>query len=430
MRVIGQRIKRMATIAVTAILSVSLASCGQSTTDNRTEISVWSWEPSMGEVIRRFEKANPDIRVKWTNISGYGNLNTAIQDGYGTPDVAQIEYYALLQYAVSGQLLDLTDKIGSDYSNFFTLGTWSSVQLAGRTYGLPMDSGPMGFFYNEDVFRQAGVDATKIKTWDDYYEAAKKLKEIGVYIAADSGDGSFYDAMVWLAGGQPFHTSADGKTVTIDLDEDAGTQRFTEFWQKMIDEGLVDTTSATWSDRWKRRVGTGTIASVFSGAWMPSLLLSNVPGAAGLWRVAPISARVDGGAFPADYATLNSADFLDKTTITNDRGIEIPYFGGQKFNRVLSEAAEDVSVGYQYLPFEVYARSDFKSTVGQAYEWSGSFHAYQQRQEAIEMGMKDEEGNPLEPLEKPGKRVSLSDGLAQWQKDLREYGLNQGFTIK
>ena len=104
MRVIGQRIKRMATIAVTAILSVSLASCGQATDDNRTEISVWSWEPSMGEVIRRFEKANPDIRVKWTNISGYGNLNTAIQDGYGTPDVAQIEYYALLQYAVSGQL--------------------------------------------------------------------------------------------------------------------------------------------------------------------------------------------------------------------------------------------------------------------------------------------------------------------------------------
>lgn len=52
----------------------------------------------------------------------------------------------------------------------------------------------MGFFYNEDVFQQAGVDATQIKTWNDYYEAAKKLKQIGAYIAADSGDGSFYDA--------------------------------------------------------------------------------------------------------------------------------------------------------------------------------------------------------------------------------------------
>ena len=421
MRVIGQRIKRMATIAVTAILSVSLASCGQATDDNRTEISVWSWEPSMGEVIRRFEKANPDIRVKWTNISGYGNLNTAIQDGYGTPDVAQIEYYALLQYAVSGQLLDLTDKIGSDYSNFFTLGTWSSVQLAGRTYGLPMDSGPMGFFYNEDVFRQAGVDATKIKTWDDYYEAAEKLKEIGAYIAADSGDGSFYDAMVWLAGGQPFHTSADGKTVTIDLDEDAGTQRFTEFWQKMAP-------MPTYGGQPANAENGGSALTVLQLTRKPDAAYRFVDFVA--HDAQGISARVDGGAFPADYATLNSADFLDKTTITNDRGIEIPYFGGQKFNRVLSEAAEDVSVGYQYLPFEVYARSDFKSTVGQAYEWSGSFHAYQQRQEAIEMGMKDKEGNPLEPLEKPGKKVSLSEGLAQWQKDLREYGLNQGFTIK
>ena len=71
MRVIGQRIKRMATIAVTAILSVSLASCGQATDDNRTEISVWSWEPSMGRSSAVSKKANPDIRVKWTNISGW-----------------------------------------------------------------------------------------------------------------------------------------------------------------------------------------------------------------------------------------------------------------------------------------------------------------------------------------------------------------------
>ena len=315
--------------------------------------------------------------------------------------------------------------------------------------------------------------STQIKTWNDYYEAAKKLKQIGAYIAADSGDGSFYDAMIWLAGGQPFHTSPDGKTVTIDLDHDTGTQLFTEFWQKMIDEGLVDTTSATWSERWKRRVGTGTIASMFSGAWMPSMLLSNVPGASGLWRVAPmptydgqptnaesggsalavlqltrkpdaayrfvdfvthdaqgISARVAGGAFPADYDTLNSGEFLDKTTITNDRGVEIPYFGGQKFNRVLSEAAEDVSVGYQYLPFEVYARNDFKSTVGKAYEWASSKQAYEQREMEVDMGMKDEKGKPLESLDRPGKKVSLEHGLATWQKDLKEYGFNQGFTIK
>ena len=143
----------------------------------------------------------------------------------------------------------------------------------------------MAFFYNDDAFRQAGVDATKITTWDDYYEAAKKLKNIGVYIAADAGDASFYNAMIWLAGGRPFHTSSDGKTVTVDLKGDAGTRTFTEFWQRMIDEGLVNTHLKVWSEDWKRALGGGSVASVFAGAWMPSLLLSDVPGTSGLWRV-------------------------------------------------------------------------------------------------------------------------------------------------
>mgnify|MGYP002239212007 CR=1 FL=1 len=234
----------------------------------------------------------------------------------------------------------------------------------------------MAFFYNDDAFRQAGVDATKITTWDDYYEAAKKLKNIGVYIAADAGDASFYNAMIWLAGGRPFHTSSDGKTVTVDLKGDAGTRTFTEFWQRMIDEGLVNTHLKVWSEDWKRALGGGSVASVFAGAWMPSLLLSDVPGTSGLWRVtrmptqdgtvtnaenggsalgvlhttrkpeaafrfvdyvchnkSGIKTRVDGGAFPADNATLNSGEFLNKTTVTSEHHAEVEYFGGSGSTR-------------------------------------------------------------------------------------------------
>ncbi|KAA8817637.1 sugar ABC transporter substrate-binding protein [Bifidobacterium callitrichos] len=464
--------RRIAAALTALVMTVSLASCGQAA-DTRTHITVWSWEPNMGEVVDDFERDNPDVVVDLKNISGYENLNTAIQDGYGMPDVAQIEYFALLQYAVSGQLLDISDYVGDDYANFYSPGTWSSVQLAGRVYGLPMDSGPMAFFYNKDVFDQVGVDASRIRTWDDYYEAAKKLKDIGVYIAADSGDASFYAAMIWLAGGEPFHTSPDGKTVTISLDGDEGTRRFTKFWQRMIDEGLIDTRSATWSNGWKRALSTGTVASVFSGAWMPSMLMANALGTAGLWRVAPmpttdgrttnaenggsamavlqstrkpraayrfvdyvthsrdgIDTRVDGGAFPADLETLSSETFLDKTTIRNTNGIDIPYFGGQQFNRVLADAAENVSVGYQYLPFEVYARSDFRSTVGKAYKWGSAWQSYLKRQRDIKAGMTDADGNALKPIERPTPKVSLSSGIAAWQADLKEYGVNQGFTIR
>lgn len=545
-----QRFGRLMAIFCTVAMLFGIASCAQ--TDTRTTITVWSWEPSMQAVIDGFEAENPDVHVIWKNTSGYNNLNDAIQDGYGMPDVAQLEYYALRQYAVSSQLLDITDR-AAGYGDFYTPGTWSSVQLNNRIYGLPMDSGPMAFFYNDDVFRQAGVDASKIRTWNDFYEAAKKLKEIGVYIAADSGDASFYSAMIWLSGGRPYQVSNDGLNVTVNLTGDEGTQDFTEFWQKMIDEGLINTNLTTWSNGWKQALGEGSVASVFSGAWMPSLLLADVPGSAGLWRVgkmptsdgnaanaenggsaltvlqtsrkpeasyrfieyacheaAGIKARVDGGAFPADNNTLNSEEFLSKTTITDARGIEIPYFGGQEFNKVLSDAAEDVLTGYQYLPFEVYARNDFKNTVAAAYSWSTEMLKLNRRLESVESRLQifeaikaakkvaaaadtaksSDTGNPsdtdkssdTENSSNPSngdssaadsadaatnsdsnsysmiddetidttiadltekkrgikqeikdlktEEISLMDGLSSWQRDLKEYGGNQGFVIQ
>ena len=467
-------VRRLIATCCAAIIAVSAAACG-SGQDTRTEITVWSWEPSMQSVIDAFEKENPDVHVVWENTSGYNKLNNAIQDGYGIPDVVQLEYYALRQYAVSSQLVDITDRT-SDYEDFYTPGTWASVRLNDRVYGLPMDSGPMAFFYNEDVFEQAGVDASQIRTWDEYYEAAKKLKEIGVYITADSGDASFYSAMIWLAGGRPFSVSNDGKNVTINLTEDAGTNSFTEFWQKMIDEGLVYTGSDTWADKWKEAVGEGKVASLFAGAWMPSLLMSNLPGTAGLWRVAQmptkdgktttsenggsalavlqrsrkpeasyrfveyvchnadgIKKRVDGGAFPADNNTLSDYDFLGKTTVTDSRGLEIPYFGGQEYNRVLSKAAESVSTGYQYLPFEVYARSDFESTVGKAYKWSSLLVKEQERLDIIAAGGKvSNKSDAEDKIENTASsdRLKLKNAIALWQKDLKEYGANQGFTIQ
>ncbi|PKU94967.1 ABC transporter substrate-binding protein [Bifidobacterium pseudolongum subsp. globosum] len=458
--------KRMVAAVCAAGVMVAVAGCGEH--DNRTQISVWSWEPSMAALIADFEARNPDIHVTQIGTADYSKLNSAIQDGYGTPDVVQLEYFALPQYAVSGQLRDLTSRT-TNYGSFYTPGSWSSVQLDGRVYGVPMDSGPMAFFYNQDVFEQAGVDAAKIRTWDDYYRAAKKLKENGVYIAADDGDASFYNAMIWLAGGRPYNTSHDGKEVSITLNTDTGTQEFTRFWQQMIDEDLVNTRLDTWSDDWKQALGSGTVASLFAGAWMPSLLLADVPGTAGLWRVAQmptahgnltnaenggsalgvlsssrrpeaswrfieyvchetagIMTRVDGGAFPADNATLNSANFLNKTTVRDARGIEVPYFGGQKFNTVLAQAASHVSTGYQYLPFEVYARSDFRATVGAAYTWVNDEHTYYDAVRREREGLIQRKDMP----QSPGPQVTLREGIERWQSDLKEYGANQGFTMR
>ena len=99
-----------------------------------------------------------------------------------------------------------------------------------------------------------------------------------------------------------------------------------------------------------------------------------------------VQTRIDGGAFPATVAELQSDAFVNK---------EFEYFGGQKVNEVLAQSAADVVDGWQYLPFQVYANSIFNDTVGQAYV----------------------------------SDTSLQDGLMAWQEASTAYGNDQGFNV-
>lgn len=62
--------------------------------------------------MKDFEKANPDITVKVTNAgtnsTEYTALNNALSAGKGAPDLVQIEYYALPEYQVRGEIEDLS----------------------------------------------------------------------------------------------------------------------------------------------------------------------------------------------------------------------------------------------------------------------------------------------------------------------------------
>ena len=423
--------KTIALIGAVAMLS-SVAACGSTSagdsgstgsSDKKIELTVWSWDSTLPRTVKGFEAKNPNIKVKVTNAGTnkdeYNALSNAIEAGSGAPDIAQIEYYALPEYVIRGHLENLSDLGASDFKDFYTPGTWSSVNINDGVYALPMDSGPMAWFYNKGVFDKAGVDPTQVRTWDDFYEAAKKIRAVDSYITSDSGDAGFFDSMTWLAGATPFETSKDGGTVTINLTGDKNVKTFTDFWQKMIDEDLIDTKTVGWTDDWNKGLDDGSIASLLTGAWMPYNLLSGAPNGDGKWRIAQMPTAdgsetnsENGGsslaivksddkdkvaaAFPADNDTLKSDDFLNMTSLTDSDGKAHEYFGGQKFNEELAKAAANVSTGYKFLPFEVYARGKFGDYAGDAYT---------------------------------GK-TTLSDAVASWQKDLQDYAKQQGYQVK
>ncbi|MFF8846324.1 ABC transporter substrate-binding protein [Streptomyces sp. NPDC015127] len=393
-------------------------------------ITVWAWEPTLKQVAADFEKEHPGVRVKLvnsgTNNDAYTALQNAVSAKKGVPDVAQIEYYALSQYALTKSVTDLkaygADKLADSYSP----GPWNSVRSGDGIYALPMDSGPMALFYNKKVF-----DTYKIAvptTWDEYVEAARTLHKANpkAYITSDIGDAGMTTSLLWQAGSRPY--KVDGTNVGIDF-SDAGAKQYTDTWQKLIDEKLVAPVKG-WTDDWYKGLGDGTIATLPTGAWMPANFASGVQDASGDWRVAPlpqwtkgatasaenggsslalptlgknkelayafveyansgkgVQTRVKGGAFPATTADLNSEAF---------QNTEFPYFGGQKANKVFAESAKNVPTDWTYLPFQVYANSIFNDTVGKAYV-SGT---------------------------------KLTQGLKAWQDASATYGTEQGFTVQ
>lgn len=87
-------------------------------------LTVWAWEPTLKQVAADFEKKHPGVKVNLvnagTNADQYTALQNAISAKKGVPDVAQIEYYAMGQYALTEQLTDLkgfgADKLSGKFS--------------------------------------------------------------------------------------------------------------------------------------------------------------------------------------------------------------------------------------------------------------------------------------------------------------------------
>jgi multiple sugar transport system substrate-binding protein len=395
-----------------------------------TTLTVWAWAPQDQAIVAAFEKKYPKVKVNLVNAgtatTEYTKLQTAIKAGSGAPDIAQIEYYALPQFALEGALANLnTLGLGGLQSQFST-ALWDSVDINGSVVGLPQDTGPMALFYNKTVFGKYHLQVPT--TWSEYVADAKKLHAANPkeYITNDVGDPGFVTSMIWAAGGHPYVTSGT-KNVTINL-QDAGSKKFASMWSPLISGGLLAPISS-WSNQWYQGLANGSIASLATGGWMGVDLESGVPAGKGDWRVAPMPEWTAGQAAnsenggssdailsssknqlaaagflqymdsgPGAQLSASTGDFPAASAILSSsswQNVAPAYFGGQAINKVLAQASSDVLPGWSYLPFQVYANSIFPDTVGQAYT---------------------------------GKS-SLDTSLKAWQQQSASYGTQEGFSV-
>ncbi len=398
-----------------------------------TTLTFWSWVPNVDKTVALFQQKYPKVKINLVNAGQsadeYAKLQSAIKAGSGAPDVAQIEYFALPQVALSKAVADLNQYGAAAWKDRFAESAWSQVTVNNGVYGVPQDTGPMAMFYRKDVLDKLGLKPPA--TWEEFTAAAKKIKEDNpdnFITSVDPGDAGGVDSLIWQAGGRPFAIE-NATTVRVNL-QDEGTKRWADLWSGLVRDKLVDP-AAGWNDAWWQGMASGKYALWMAGAWAPGAIESTIPQTKGKWRAAPMpqwdasapvnaenggssvavlaqsknalaavgfakwlnsdpeavrSLNTASGLFPATKELLNSPDFLDA---------KLPLLGDQQANKVFAEGSAQVGKGWQYLPFQVSANSVFKDTVGQAIAGSGD----------------------------------ITGGLTSWQQQITTYGGQQGFTL-
>jgi raffinose/stachyose/melibiose transport system substrate-binding protein len=139
-----------------------------------------------------YEKSHPGVKVQFDyleNEAFKAKLPTLLQSS-DRPSVFHSWGGGVMKEQVQADVCqDITGRITGEFKDSFYPAGIQNFTVDGKLYGLPNDVAPIVFWYNKELCQKAGVDPTKIKQWDDFLEAVKKLKAAGVTpISAGGGD--------------------------------------------------------------------------------------------------------------------------------------------------------------------------------------------------------------------------------------------------
>lgn len=267
-----------------------------------TVITFWTFnalhQQFYEEAADRWNEANPDRRVKLEATTFpyedmHSNLLLAIQSGVGAPDMADIEISKFANYLKgTPQLESLNDIVDPVIDKMVTsrLGIYSKD---GTVYGLPTHVGAAVMYYNVDLLAQANVNPDDIKTWDDYFDAGRKVKDAtGKWMTTieSSDQWSFWPMIVQQ--GSDF-LDQDGNVIL----DSAENVKALEFLRSMVDAEIATATPGGnhHSEEYYGFMAQGNSASVLMPIWYMGRFLEYMPDLQGKIAIRPLPAWNNGG---------------------------------------------------------------------------------------------------------------------------------------
>jgi len=186
-------------LVLTAALSACSSPSDSASGDGRTTVDVWLMRDSVSDTFQKeftadFVKRHPeiDVKIQIQEWDGIGQKITAALASNDAPDVIEAGNTQVAQFAESGGLLDLSDRTDELNGEDWLSGLAEPGAYEGKQYGIPYYAANRVVIHRTDLFEKAGIDATAIKTREQWIDATTKLNKGGT-------QGIYLPGQLWYA---------------------------------------------------------------------------------------------------------------------------------------------------------------------------------------------------------------------------------------
>ena len=173
------KIKKIISLGVLAtMMATTTVFSGCSSNSSKVTIDMFQFKVEAAKALKQaakeYEKTHSNVTINIQTVGGGDDYGSALKAKFQSGKEPAIFNIGGPQDAKDWEekLEDLTDTNLAKKAVDNTLG---AVTVKDKVYGLPLALEGYGFIYNKTIFKNAGIDASKIKTFKDLENAAKEL---------------------------------------------------------------------------------------------------------------------------------------------------------------------------------------------------------------------------------------------------------------
>ena len=162
--------------------------------------------PVVDQLITEFNETYAGkYQIVKEDVPGDANYVDKIKVQLGTGDLPPVIYgagYNLLDLVLTKDLaVDLTPYVEADpeWKALYSDSALVTNSRDGKIYASSVEGSQIGYFYNKELFQQAGIQAPAA-TWDELFQQCETLKAAGITpMALDTADSAWITQLWWGA---------------------------------------------------------------------------------------------------------------------------------------------------------------------------------------------------------------------------------------